>query len=232
MLNFSSRISIRGLIGVMIGLIGLAVLALGATIWSLRQDATEEAVRESELIATILADETERSAAEIRSLLMDVQERVASLQVEKPEDFSRLVYTQEMYRFLKDRLSRLPLATVITLQSNDGQLVNSTRAWPRLDANFSDREYFQHFQAVDDPNVYISMPVTSRFAGTTTMFFNKRLNSASREFIGVISVGVEIQYFREIYRINPVAARAVIRIAAQGRNGGRALPRGRIAHGR
>src|ERR1700693_6295287 len=112
MLSFSSRISIRGLISVMIGLIGLAVLALGATIWSLRQDATEGALRESDHIATILADQTERSAAAVDALLTKIAARVDDLHVEKPDDFSRLVHTQETYRYLMDRLSRPPLVNV------------------------------------------------------------------------------------------------------------------------
>ena len=195
----SPRNSIRGLILVTVGLIGISVLALGATIWSLRSDATEQAMRDSEHIATILADQTEHSVAAIQSLLTEVQERVAALHVEKPDDLSRLAYTEEMYRFLKDRSSLLPQADVITLQSSDGALVNSTRAWPRAQANFYDRDYFQHFLAVDDPNVYISLPMTSRLAGTRVLYFNKRLNSENGEFIGVVSVGVEIGYFRHIY---------------------------------
>ena len=195
----SIRNSIRGLFFVIGGLIGLSVLALGATIWSLRSDATRDAVRDSENIATILADQTERSVAAIHSVLVEVQQRVANLHVENPNDFSSRVYTEEMYRFLRDRLSGLPQADVITLQASDGRLVNSTRAWPRPTANFFDRDYFQHFRASNDPNVYISLPMTSRLVGTQVVYFNKRLSSATGDFLGVVSVGVDVRYFRHVY---------------------------------
>jgi diguanylate cyclase (GGDEF)-like protein len=189
----------RNTIWATVGVIGLAVLAIGFAAWSLRSDQVEAGTREAERFATILSEQTTRSVEAIDRVLGDVQERVAALPIRTPEDFSRLTYTPEMFRFLNDRLAQLPQATVVTLSASDGNLVNSTRRWPRMEANFLDRDYFQHFRTTDDADIYVSFPVTSWLGGKWTVYFNKRINAASGAFAGVVSVGVEMEYFRNVY---------------------------------
>ncbi len=193
------RVAFRSLIWVVVGLIALAVVAIGVTAWSLRSDQIDAGIRETDRTATLLADQTQRSVAAIDAALENVKARVGSLGINRPEDFSRVVGTKDVFDFLTARLQQLPLATVITVQASDGQLINSTRQWPRPEANFADRDYFKHFRAVDDPDIYVSLPVTSRLVGTWTLYFNKRINARDGQFAGIVSVGVEIKYFANIY---------------------------------
>ncbi len=193
------RVVFHSLIWVVIGLIALSGMAIGVTAWGLRSEQIEAGIRETDRIATLLADQTNRSVAAIDAALRDVKGRVDSLGIDTPADFSHAVYTRDTFDFLTARLRQLPLGNVITLQDDAGQLINSTRRWPRLEANFGDREYFQHFRQVDDPDMYVSLPVTSRLAGKWTLYFNKRINARNGEFAGVVSVGVEIRYFANIY---------------------------------
>src|SRR5215831_18759449 len=152
------RIVFHSLIWVVVGLIALAVIAVGVTAWGLRSDQIEAGIRETDRIATLLADQTNRSVAAIDAALEDVKARVDVLGIDTAEQFPRAVYSEDMFAFLAGRLRQLPLATVITLQGSDGQLINSTRRWPRLEANFADRDYYQHFSKVDDPDVFVSLP--------------------------------------------------------------------------
>jgi diguanylate cyclase (GGDEF)-like protein len=193
------RVVFHSLIWVVVGLIALAVMAVGVTAWGLRSDQIEAGIRETDRIATLLADQTNRSIAAIDAALEDVKARVDPREVDTPADFERAVYTRDTFDFLTARLHQLPLATVITLQGADGQLLNSTRQWPRLAANFADRDYFQHFRSTDDRDLYVSLPVTSRLAGAWTLYFSKRINARNGQFAGVVSVGVEIKYFANIY---------------------------------
>ena len=188
----------RSLFWAVTGLIGLALLAIGITAFSLRSDQTAAGVRETERFANILAGQTARSVAAIDAVLTEVQLRAAGLNIETPADF-RLAYSQDMFRFLIARLAQLPQATAITLTGSDGNLVNTTRRWPRPEGNFADRDFFQHLRAVDDAELYVSLAVTSRLAGSPTIYFAKRINTAKGEFAGVAAVGVEITHFRDIY---------------------------------
>ena len=188
----------RSLFWAVTGLIGLALVAIGLTAWSLRSDQTAAGVRETDRFAKILAAQTARSVNAIDAVLSDVQLRVAGLNIETPADLQR-AYSREMYQFFTGRLAQLPEATVITLTGSDGKLVISTRQWPRPDVSFADRDFFQHFRAVDDPGLHVSLTVTSRLAGTPTMFFSRRINTPTGGFAGTASVGVEITHFRDIY---------------------------------
>jgi len=193
------RVGFRTLMWTAVGLIGLAVLAMGETIWALRSDAIEDGSDDAGNIATMLAEQTARSVQAVDIILIDIQERLANLGVNTSDDFKRLGGSQDMNRLLKERLERLPQADVITLADRDGQLVNSTRGWPPPSANFSDRDYFEHLSAKHDNKLFVSAPVTSRLTGTWMIYFSKRVTGADGHFVGVVSVGVEIKYFRNVY---------------------------------
>lgn len=60
------------------GLIGLAVFAIGLTIWTLRSDALNDAATSTDNIATVLAEQSSRSVQAIDLVLIDLQERVQS----------------------------------------------------------------------------------------------------------------------------------------------------------
>src|SRR5262249_5236133 len=82
---------------------------------------------------------------------------------------------------------------------DDGQLINSTRQWPRREANFADRDYFQHFRNADDRDLYVSVPMTSRLAGVRTLYFSRRINARNGQFAGAVWTGVEIKHLANIY---------------------------------
>ncbi len=193
------RVALHSLIWVVVGLIALAVAAIGATAWGLRGDQIAAGFRETERTAALLADQTNRSVAAIDAALREVQARVRALDIATPADFPRLVATPELYAFLAERLRRLPQAVVINLAGSDGALVNTTRRWPPAAVNLADREYFQHLLAVDDNEMYVNGPVASRFGGKLTIYFNKRINARNGTVAGVVSIGVEISYFANIY---------------------------------
>jgi diguanylate cyclase (GGDEF)-like protein len=193
------RVAFHSLIWVIVGLIALAVVAIGATAWGLRTDQIAAGYRETDRTATMLADQTARSVATLDAGLKDVQARISAIGVDTPEDFSRLAYTPEMFQFLTDRLARLPQATAITLTARDGHVVNTTRQWPRPDGNFADREFFRHLSGVDDKQIYVNLPVQSRLGGTLTVYFSRRINARNGEFAGVVAIAVEIEYFANIY---------------------------------
>jgi diguanylate cyclase (GGDEF)-like protein len=193
------HVAFHSLIWVVVGLIALAVAAIGATAWGLRADQIAAGYRETDRTATMLADQTSRSVAALDAGLKDVQDRIAALATDTPADFSHRAYTPEMFAFLTERLARLPQATAITLTGSDGQVVNTTRQWPRPNGNFADRDFFQRLSQVDDNQMYVNVPVTSRLGGTPTVYFSKRINTRSGAFAGVVAIAVEIEYFANIY---------------------------------
>jgi diguanylate cyclase (GGDEF)-like protein len=194
-----SRVAFHSLIWVIVGVIALAVVAIGWTAWGLRADQLAAGFRETDRSATFLADQTNRAVAALDAALVDVQAQVAALGIDMPADFPRLAGTANFHQFLIERLRRLPNVAAITLTGSDGDVINTTRQWPRPEANFADRPFFQHLREVDDSQLYVNVPVTSRLGGTLTVYFSKRINAKNGAFAGVVAVAVEIGYFANIY---------------------------------
>ena len=194
-----SRVAFHSLIWVIVGVIALAVMAIGWTAWGLRADQIAAGLRETDRTATMLADQTNRSVAALDGGLKAAQSQVAALGIDTPDDFDRLGNTPEMHRYLIERLGPMPQAVAITLTASDGHLVNTTRQWPRPAANFADRDFFRHLRASDDGAIYVSVPVTSMLSGLPTVYFSKRINARNGAFAGVVAIAVEIDYFANIY---------------------------------
>ena len=76
----TQRVTYRSLICIAVGLIGLAVIAIGFVINSLRTDAIADAKAETGNIAAVLAEQTSRSVQAIDLVMIELQERFEALQ--------------------------------------------------------------------------------------------------------------------------------------------------------
>ena len=96
-------------------------------------------------------------------------------------------------------MARLSHVATISLVDKNGVIVNSTNQWPMPPTDISDREHFQHVKNNNIQGIYISSPITDRFKGIQTIFFYKRVNDTNNKFLGIISIGVRLNYFQHIY---------------------------------
>jgi hypothetical protein len=124
MLNRSRQVTFSSLICVAVGLIGLAVIAIGLTVWGLRVDATEEAANDTGNIATVLSEQTARSVQSIDLILIELQERITTLCAVTSDELREL-NNPNTHHILKERLARLPQANVIAVVDDKGQIVSS-----------------------------------------------------------------------------------------------------------
>jgi diguanylate cyclase (GGDEF)-like protein len=147
----------------------------------------------------VLAEQTTRSIQSIELVLNEVQEHVKGVGATTPDAFRRLLQGKSTYYALTERLSHLSNATLIALIDSDGRIVSSTNQWPLPVTDVSDHENFQHFKSNDDNGIYIAKPVVDRFKAEKIVLFSKRLSDANHVFVGMISVGVKLSYFQEIY---------------------------------
>jgi diguanylate cyclase (GGDEF)-like protein len=195
----TDRSSFRNLVAVAAGILGTAVLALGLTVWWLRADAIEGASSDAANLAIVLAEQTNRSVQSIDLILDEVQEHLKQRGVTTPDAFRRVLQGKDTYDLLIERLSHLSNATLIALIDDNGRLVSSTNKWPLPPTDLTDHENFRHFKNNDDNGIYIAKPVVDRFKGDKIVLFSKRFNSPNDVFVGMISVGVKLSYFEQVY---------------------------------
>ena len=102
----SHRVTFHRLIGVAVGLIGLAVLAIGLTIWGLRTDAIRDADTDTGNIAVVLSEQLARSVQSVDIVLSDIREKLNAQSAASEDGFTRWIASQEANAFLKERLAR------------------------------------------------------------------------------------------------------------------------------
>jgi diguanylate cyclase (GGDEF)-like protein/PAS domain S-box-containing protein len=199
MSNRDRHLTILGLNGIAIGLIGAAVLAIGLTLWGLRSDAINEAGGDAGNIATVLAEQTARSVQSIDIVMAELKERIATFGTTPSEEFYRRLRRADVHDILKERVARLPQASVITLADKDGRVLSSSRRWPPPDIDLSDREFFQVLKANPGTKLHVAAPLPSRVTGAQNIFFSTPLVDGGGDFAGAVIVGVELTYFRKLY---------------------------------
>ena len=199
MTNRERDLTFRSLICVAAGVLGLAVVAIVFTIWALRRDAGEDAARETGNSATILAEQTSRTVQSIDIVLTELQERIYRMGATTPDNFRSLTDTEQMHQLMVERLARLPQAMAIGLADETGILWTTTRRWPRPTIDLSDREYFIAHKNTRGLGIFIGEPTKNRVNGEWTVQFSRRMEGPNGEFLGVIFIGTETSYFRNIY---------------------------------
>jgi diguanylate cyclase (GGDEF)-like protein len=189
-----------GLTRVGIGLVLVGVLAIGLTVWDLRRVALADALVATDNLAIVLAAQTGRSMQAVDIVLRDVQERIGTLGVATPEEFSRVLRTREMHEFLRSRVDRLPQVDTIFLVGADGARVNYSLGWPVPPASLSDRDYVRHFATQDDPGLFISEAAVSRGTGVMSLFLARRVNGPDGVFLGIVLGSVPVMVFHDMFQ--------------------------------
>ncbi len=200
MLAFLHRISFRGLISIALGLIGLAVLAIGATIMALREDALRDATNDAANIATILAEQTERSVQAIDIVTSDIADRLGNLGGElAPDAFLDLLRSRSTHALLIERLGHLPQTDFMAIIDRDGQIANTSRLWPTPRGDVSHRDYFAHARDNKGRLLFVSDLVHNSVSKERNVFFSKRISGPNGEFLGIALTGIKLSYFQHIY---------------------------------
>src|SRR5260370_12108948 len=153
-----------------IGLLVVIVVIAGVAVWDRSEDAIARYGQEMTNLGIVLAEQTTRSIQAVDLVVQEVQGMVLAGGVDSPQQFERLMGTQEVHRSLSDRLKLLPQADAVGLIGADGRLVNSSRLWPIPAIDVSDRDYFTRLQQHDTPGMFISAPAVSRVTGAWSFF--------------------------------------------------------------
>src|SRR5262245_3475017 len=93
----------RTLVGLATGLIAVGVIATAIAIWAWRRDTTDAALRDIGNTATILAEQSARSAQAIDLVLSDLQDRLRVVGATTPAELREAGATRTFYGILVDR---------------------------------------------------------------------------------------------------------------------------------
>ena len=84
-----------------------SALTIGLTIWWLHSDAIADASRDTDNLATVLAHQIDNSVQSIDLVLTEIRDREEDRSVQAANDIDRTLRSEDTYRFLMERLSRV-----------------------------------------------------------------------------------------------------------------------------
>ena len=121
----SRRLSLVG-----IGLLVVILVTAGVLVWDRREEAIARSRQEMTNLGIVLGEQTARSMQAVDLKLQETRAMALAAGADDPEQFARLMGTEEIHRYLGGELKMLPQADAIGLVSADGRLVNGSRFWP------------------------------------------------------------------------------------------------------
>jgi hypothetical protein len=188
-----------------LNLIGIAVVfmtiaAAGLTIWDLRREAIKAYTQQIQNLGVAFAEQTSRNLQAVDLVLDQANERILRLGLQTPEQFERLLGSEEWHQFLAERLKNLPQADALTLVGADGKRINTSREWPAPPMDLSDREYIKYFQLNDETISFFTTPAKNRSTGAWSIFVARRIADPGGKFLGAVVATIRTEYLEEFYK--------------------------------
>ena len=126
---------------------------------------------------------------------------VRSANIADPEQFSRQMTSEDVHRFLVERLHSLPQADAVSLIDSTGRILAFSRSWPTPYIDTSDRDFFAYWREHDDPGAFIGAPVINKATGAWVITITRGIRGPGGEFLGIVLGVVETRYFEDLYRV-------------------------------
>ncbi len=165
-------------------------LLIGYSAFLDRSTAIENVQRSNRDTARIVASQLEESIRAIDILDEDVIARIPIEGKTSLEALRAAIETPAFYRLLESRKNRMPDAIVLTVVGSDGKSIVTTRGWPTPPMNSSGGVHFEHVRQHPGPKLHISTTLFSKVSGTGIVYFSRRIDSPSGEFLGYVTTGM------------------------------------------
>jgi PAS domain S-box-containing protein len=190
--------------------VAVTIIAACLAVWDLRDERIADETKDTNNLAIAIAEQTARTIQAVDLVVEETRQMVLASGVTDPDQFRRQMGTEEIHRFLVDRLHSLPQASSVSLQDNAGMVVNSSRAWPIPIIDASNRDFYAYWREHDDPGAFIGVPIVNKITGSWVIMVTRRVSGPSGAFLGIAAGVVELRYFEDFYRVvSPDEGKAV-----------------------
>ncbi|MEK9281363.1 EAL domain-containing protein [Bradyrhizobium sp. ISRA442] len=183
------------------GALLIAAIAIGATLMAqnFRERALRNSGRELENTALLLAHHFDQQLQDFAVIQKDFIDHVRLTGIASAEDYRKRLSGQDIHRMLRSKIEALPYMGGINIIDADGNVINSSTAWPAPKVNVADRAYFRTFRYdPQSPDVLIE-PLHSRISGAWTILIVRGIVGPNGEFMGVIGRGIEPANFEKFF---------------------------------
>ena len=182
------------------GILLIAAIAVGTvvTIVSFRQRALVNSERELQNTVLLLTRHFDREISDFENLQKDVIRRMRLTAIDTPEAFKGQLSGEDVHAALRTFVSGSVDASGVNVYDADGQLINSTLAWPVRAVNIADRDYFRELKSGSSPDTVVA-PIRSRVTGAWITVFARKVVGSNGRFLGVITRGIPPANFESFF---------------------------------
>jgi PAS domain S-box-containing protein len=164
------------------------------TSYLLRQDALRTGLIQSENLATLLAEHAaigvESTDHVLSDMATDLGDRKSPIQIGK---------NLALHDYLLSHLNSMRYVRSFIVNDNKGQLAGSTLAYPPPEQYSGDLDFFRVHEKSSNSNLFIDHPIKGRSSNVWLVRASKRITGPAGDFHGVITAGIDIDYFQSFY---------------------------------
>ncbi|MDA9440717.1 diguanylate cyclase [Bradyrhizobium sp. CCBAU 51745] len=183
------------------GTLLIAAIAVGAVLMAqnFRERALRNSSRELENTALLLAHHFDQQLQDFVVIQKDFVDHVRLSGILTADDFRKRLSGEDVHRMLRSKIEALPYMGGVNIIDADGNVINSSTAWPAPKVNVADRAYYRTFRYDPQaPDVLIE-PVHSRISGAWTILILRRIMGPHGEFMGAVGRGIEPANFEKFF---------------------------------
>ncbi|HUN96671.1 MAG TPA: EAL domain-containing protein [Bradyrhizobium sp.] len=176
-------------------LCGLSLIAVIAIVTAMmvdnyRKQALKSEETNLENTVSMLARHFDQQLSDFVAPQKQLINEIRSEGITTPAEFAAEMGTAEQHRMLCTRISNTSDIAGLNIYGADGELINSSKAWPVPAINIADREYFKELKSDTGPQPYRMEQLQSRFSGKWTTAVVYRISGPDGEFLGVVVRGL------------------------------------------
>src|SRR5947209_6660428 len=153
------------------GTLLIAAIAVGAVLMAqnFRERALRNSGRELENTVLLLAHHFDQQLQDFAVIQKDFIDHVGASGIRTAEDYRNRLSGQDIHRMLRSKIEALPYIGGVNIIDADGNLINSSTAWPAPKVNVADRGYFRTFRSDPSSPDMLIEPLHSRISGEWTI---------------------------------------------------------------
>ncbi len=183
-----------------IGALSLVIVLVGAiaafTAY-LKATQIDNSARAARSLATMLADETDRSIQSVSLIIARVAGRLEAADVDTPSSLEQAAGAVEFRAFLNDRVAEdASLDTIYVVSATEPafareasrRTIMAIHAWDQVRA----------LRDAGPDGIYLSSPFRSRATGAWQLSLTKRVSSKNGDFLGVVSGVINLSSFSDL----------------------------------
>jgi signal transduction histidine kinase/FixJ family two-component response regulator len=169
-----------------------------AWIWNLRVTAERNMRANTSNLATVLGEQAARLIQATDLILSELQMDMRG-KINSAADFDRLLAGTTARQQLDEHLRHMPQAQMLGYIDAQGQLINSSPGLARP-VDLSDRDFFRHFQANNQHEIFISAPMKVPQTGKWVIYMTRRVDGADGRLAGIVGCALDVSYFEDFYQ--------------------------------